>query len=193
MKSSKYVKKIKLETVESFLGVDLNINKLSIGFDVAVHSTGIAIIKTTDTYLILEQTEKIITPHKIDQLSALDSFISQLDNFKNKAIQKYKINISIIEDCFMGKNVNTLKALARHSALVYDRLKRVSDKIELLLPNQARKRVNFQKSDKKIRGHALKKEIVNYVNNALNLDLKVKDNDIADAIILSLSGLVENK
>lgn len=185
----KHIKKISKKSVETFLTINLIPNIVSVGFDVAVHSTGIAIIKTTDNYLILEQTQKIITPKNIDQLSALDSFISQLDDFKNKTIQTYKINISIVEDCFFGQNVNTLKALARHSALVYDRFKRISDKIELLLPNQARKRVNFKKSSKEIKGHALKKEIIQYVNNALDIQLKMKDEDIGDSIVLALAGL----
>ena len=186
----KHVKKISKKTVETFLGVKLDTNKLSVGFDVSVHSTGIAIIKTTDKYLILEQTDKIITPKNISQLSALDSFISQLDAFKNKVIQIYKINISIIEDCFFGRNVLTLKALARHSALVYDRLRGISDKVELLMPTQARKKINFKKSGKGIKGHALKKEIIEYVNHALDLELKMKENDIADAIVLALGGLI---
>ena len=184
----KYIKKINLKKVEEFLEVKLQNNLISIGFDVSVHSTGIAIIRTTDEYLILEKVERIITPKNIEILSSLDSFISQLDNFKNNTIQKYKINITIIEDCFFGKNVVTLKALARHSALVYDRFRRVSDKLELLMPNVARKKVNFKKS-KSAKGEQLKKEIINYVNKALEID--IKNSDESDSVVLALAGLLQ--
>ena len=183
-------KKINLKKVEKNLGLKLNSNTISIGFDVSVHSKGIALIKTTEKSLIIEKIDKIVTPKNIAQLSALDAFISQLDNFKDKVIQKYKLNVSIIEDCFMGQNVNTLKALARHSALVYDRFKRISDNVELLLPTQARKIIGFKKSDKKIKGSALKREIIEFVNNILNTEYKPKDNDIVDALILALAGLI---
>ena len=60
---------------------------------------------------------------------ALDLFTDQLDNYKREVSQRYKLDIGMIEDCFFGSNVNTLKALARHSVLVYDRFKRISRKI----------------------------------------------------------------
>jgi len=187
----KHLKKIKKETVEDFLEVQLKPNIISIGVDVSVHSTGISIVRTTDNYVVIEQTFKIITPKNISQPDALDLFTDQLDNYKRDISQKYKIDVSIIEDCFFGKNVNTLKALARHSVLVYDRFKRITNRQEFLLPSPARSRIKFKKSSKKIKGHALKKEIVEYINNALDLKLKVKDTDIADAIVLALAGLVE--
>ena len=187
----KYLKKIKIDRVEAFLGINLKPNTISIGWDVSVHSTGIAIIRTTDNYLILEQIEKIQIPKNIQDLDAMDLFIEQLNNFTNKISQKFKIDINIIEDCFFSKCVRTLKSLARHSVLVYDRFRGISRKSKFLLPTSARSKVNFKKSSKKIKGHALKKEIVEYINNALDLKLKMKDQDIADACVLALAGLGE--
>jgi len=185
----KKIKKIKIETVESFLGIKLTRNKICIGFDVCMHATGIAIIRTTTNYLVLENTDKIIVPKNIDLLKGIDSFLSQLDDIKRMVSQKYNLNISIIEDCFFGQNVKTLKALARFGILIYDRFRGISTEVQLMLPTSARSKIKFKKSNKKIKGNQLKKEIIDYINNAL--DIKNKDTDIADAIVLSLAGLVE--
>ena len=123
-----------------------------------------------------------------------------MDSFKEKISQKYKINTAIIEDCFLsffktkGKrvatNVTTLKALARYGILIYDRFKRLSEEIRYVMPTESRKVIGFSKSDKKVKNYKLKQEVVDYVNNLLDLELKMKDNDIADAIVLALCGLI---
>jgi len=188
----KYLKKIKLSTVEDFLEVKLTPNKIVIGWDVSMRSTGIAVIRTSATYLTVEILDKIKIPKKINDKDALDLFIDQVDSFARKISQTYKIDYNIIEDCFFGNNVRTLKALARHSALVYDRFRGLSRIQYFILPTKARGLVNFKKSDKKIKGQDLKKEIVEFINNALSLNLKkTTDQDIADAIVLALAGLVE--
>lgn len=192
-----YIKKIKLETVQAELETDLAINKIAIGFDVAQYNTGIAIIKTTDNYLFLEHTCKITVPKlpkfaTIKQwLDNIDLFTVQLNELKTDIVKKYKLDYTIIEDCFMGNNVKTLKSLARHSILVYDRFKEISKNIILRLPVPSRNKINFTKSNKQIKGVYLKKEIMNYVNNALSTE--IKDNDIGDACVLALSGLVEDE
>lgn len=186
----KYIKKTKTKNICDIIQKDIYNNKISIGFDVSMHSTGIAILRTTEKYTVIEKLEKIITPKKIDELSALDAFISQLDYFKNKISQEYKINNCIIEDCFMGSNVRTLKCLARHSALVYDRFKSLADNIEFILPTSVRNKINFKKSSKKVKGYTLKKELVQYVNEIFDIDIKNKDNDLTDALILALYGLL---
>lgn len=189
----KYLKKIKKETVEEFLEVTLSPNKIAIGFDVSMHSTGIAIIRTTETYVIVEEVSKITTPKKVIALDSLDLFIEQLNNFALRISRTFKVDISVIEDCFFGQCVRTLKALARHSVLVYDRFKGISRKSVFMLPTSARSKVNFKKSSKKIKGVHLKKEIVNYINKALDIKLKeTKDQDIADALVLALAGLIED-
>jgi len=193
----KYIKKINKEKVEIFLGVKLKPNKIAIGFDVAQHVTGIALIRTTDSYVVLEKTHTIVTPKSPKKTSTRQMlanfgvFISLLDDFKREVAQKFSLDISIIEDCFYGRNILTLKALARSSILVYDRFRGISTDISLILPTSARSKVNFKKSGAGIKGPKLKAEIVDYVNRALDIKLKAKDNDIADAIILSLAGLVE--
>lgn len=186
---SKYLKKISLKNVENKLGLSLRKNIISVGFDVAGHSTGIALIKTTDTYLILVRTHKFVIPKKIQELDAIDLFLEQLDTFKNEISRQYKLDETIIENCFMKFNVITLKMLARCGILVYDRFRGISKRSQLIMPLQARSKVNFKKSDKKVKGTKLKKEIIAYINNLLEIELE--DNDIADSIILALVGVIK--
>lgn len=183
-----YIKKTNIKTVEAELEVELARNLIVIGFDVSMHSTGIAVIRTTDNYLIIDQLHKIIVPRNVDLLRGVDLFLDQINDFKRGISQKYKLDLNIIEDCFMGKNVKTLKSLARFSILVYDKFKGISIKSKLILPTRARGLINFKKSDKTIKGTRLKKEIMAYINYALSID--IKDDDIGDAVVLALSGLV---
>ena len=183
-----YIKKIDIEVVEARLGVDFRRNIISIGFDVAGHETGIAVIRTTDSYLILEIVHKFSIPNKVTEMDALDLFISQLDDFKLKMSQKYKFDENIIENCFFGKNVNTTKLLARCSGLVYDRFKGISNHSQLIMPTTARSNIRFKKDNPSSKGPQLKKEILNYINDVL--ETKIKDDDIGDGIVLALNGLL---
>jgi len=124
MTKSKYIKKIKLRDIEEYIGRYLKRNVVSIGFDVATRNTGVAIIRTTDTYLILEQLHLIKCPKlpkdatTKQMLSNVNLFLSQLDAFKQEITTKYFLNINRIEDCFFQKNPKTLKALARYGRYI---------------------------------------------------------------------------
>lgn len=185
----KYIKKIKLNTLETKLYEPIIRNMIAIGFDVSMHKTGIALVRTTDNYLILEQVRTINVPRNNKLLDSVDLFLTQIKDFKNEIAQKYKVDLSIIEDCFFLKNANTLKTLARFGILIYDRFKDVSEATKFVLPTQARKKIHFKKSDKSIKGKKLKKEIINYVNYLL--ETEVKDEDIADAIVLAIAGIIK--
>jgi len=196
----KYIKKVSKKSVEKFLGVKLHSNKTSIGADTATYHTAFAIIKTTSSYVILEKTHKITVPNiprksKSKTKKALDNvdlFTEQLDRFKDELSQEYKFDFVKIEDCFYGFSVFTTKLLSYNGILTYDRLKRIANNATLINPTSARAKVKFKKSKKKLKSHQLKKEIVEYVNKALSLELKISENDTADAIVLSLSGLVQS-
>ena len=185
----KPIKKIKLTTVSNKLGADLKSNRTVIGFDVAEHVTGIAIIVTTSDYLILKSIHNITVPKEIRQLEAVDLFTDQLDDFKGVVNKKYKFDKTIIENCYIGFNPQTALWLARFDIIVYDRFKNLSVKSELILPTKARRMVNFKKSFKGSNSIKLKKEIINYINNAL--ETKLEDDNICDAIVLALAGLVK--
>ena len=191
----KYIKKIAISTIESFLDKKIKQNKISIGADTATYHTAFAILRTTDTYLIVEELDKIEVPKlaKTSTIKSLlnnvDLFCEQLDSLKNKLAQQYKFDYTQIEDCFYSMSVKTTKMLAYNSILTYDRIKRISDNTTLIMPNTARSLIGFKKT-KKASGQQLKKEIVEYINNALELELKISENDKSDALVLALAGLI---
>ncbi|KKN82745.1 hypothetical protein LCGC14_0305690 [marine sediment metagenome] len=182
--------KIKITEVEDYLDKNLKRNHLSLGFDVALHTTGIALLRTTNDFLIIEHTHKLITPKEAIEEKAEDIFTSQLDTYKNKIVQEYSLNSVVIENCFYGQNVKTLKGLARCSALARDRFKTISDECYYKFPKQIRKIINCNTG--KLKAYQLKKYVVEYINAALNLQLKNKDHDIADAFACALVGLIDN-
>lgn len=186
-----YIKKIKLVKVEAELECDLSINQAVLGVDVAMHNTGLAVIRTTEDYLILDILHNIIVPKKVDLLTGVDLFLSQLSEFKHPIAQKYKLDKMIIEDCYLKFNVEVLKKLARFGILVYSEMKEITAYSEFMKPTTARKLVNFKTSCKSVKGDKLKKEIVGYVNNCLQVE--IKDDNQSDAVILALAGLVEDE
>ena len=183
-----YIKKISLKTVEDRLGLSLKPNTTSMGWDVAGHETGIALIRTTDAYLILERVCKITVPKNITETDTIDLFTEQLDTFKNEISQQYKLDENVIENCYFGVNVNTLKLLARCGILVYDRFKRLSKNSKLVMPKSARAKVGF-KAEKGVTGRKLKKAIMDFINALL--DIEMTDNDICDGIVLALNGVIK--
>jgi len=195
----KPIKKIKLSTVESFFEIELKKNFISIGADTATYHTAFAIIRTTDSYLILEAFEKILVPklakkEKIERiLNNVDLFTEQLDDLKNKWSQKYKFDKAVIEDCFYSFSIQTMKLLSYNGILTYDRLKRISNNSTIINATSVRAKIKFKKSKKKLTRPKLKEEIINYINAGLNIDLLPTENDKADAVVLALAGLIKEK
>jgi len=185
----KPIARVKIHKLEKKLNCFIQRNKVSAGFDVCMHATGVAIIRTTDNTLFLDRVSKIEVPKKVNLLEGVDLFIAQVQNLAMKISQQYKIHTNNIEDCFFGNNVKTLKALARFSVLVYDQFRGISVESKLILPTQARKKIKFQKSAKSVKGSKLKNEIRAYVNNLLGID--IQDHDIADAVVLAMGGIIK--
>lgn len=97
--------------------------------------------------------------------------------------ENYKV---VIEDTFFGKNVNVLKQITRLGMIVYisAKLAGIND-ISFIYPTSSRKNIGINSKLKK-------KE----VHEALCKMLEIKDiddSDIADAIILSINGLIKEK
>jgi len=182
------MKNIPIIDIEKKLNKTIKKDIWIIAFDSSEHSTGIALIKTTDKSFIIEKTLILEVKKTVNDMDAIDLFIEQLDNFKKEILGKYKFNETIIENVFIGLNPKVGLYLARIGILVYDRFKGLSNKIYFRFPNSARAIINFKKSDKKIKGKELKQELINYINKILNT--KVEQTDIADSLILALSGAI---
>jgi Holliday junction resolvasome RuvABC endonuclease subunit len=178
-----------LKTLESKLGKSVKKNQISIGFDSSQHSTGICILKTTEKTIKVVQTANLKVHKGITRKDAIDVFIDLLDDFKNKIAGKYKFDEARVENVYIGLNPSTGIYLARVGVLVYDRFKRLSKNIDFCSPVHARSVIGFKKSSKSIKGNALKKEIITYINKLLGT--KIEQEDTVEAAGLALVGLVE--
>lgn len=88
----------------------------------------------------------------------------------------------IIEESFYGKNVKVFQMLSRFGAFIYciAHLKNIKDK-RFILASQARNFLNIKNAKKEIVQKEFKRR----------LNLKIKDNDVIDAMILSLNGILK--
>ena len=185
------MKKIHKNHVEKIVRKKIIPNKIVMGIDVAEHATGVAILRTTNDYVIIDKVYKIVVPKNVFILDAVDLFWDQLDKIKEEINKKYKIDINVIEDCFFGQNIKTLKFLARFGILAYVKFKKLVRQSKLIMPKSARCKINFKKSHKSIKGKALKKEIIQYINEIFQI--QITDNDKADALVLALGGIVDER
>ena len=96
-----------------------------------------------------------------------------------------KVDAVIIEETFYGKNVKTFQLLSRLGGLVYAVAHRLGIKDKyFMLATSASKNLGFKGN--------LKKEII-HKQFIKKLSLKLDDKDIIDAMILALTGILEEK
>ena len=89
----------------------------------------------------------------------------------------------VIEESFYSRNIKTFQMLSRIGAFAYAaaHLKKIKNK-QFLLATSARKYLGFKGNAKK---DIIQKEFIEV------LDLKIDDNDIIDAMILVLNGILK--
>lgn len=131
-------------------------------------------------------------------VNAANEMGSQVDTL----VQKYKPDWIIIENTVRGKNRNTQRILEFVHKSVLDVLKdKYEKKIKYLDPSEWRKLLDLKMSKDdlkhnkevrlgKARGKLTRKHLsVRMVNEQYDLGLKLKDDDIADAICLGMAFL----
>lgn len=183
-------KKFLIIDIEERLNRVIRKNITVIGVDIAKKNTGICVIKTTNTYLHISYFDKIIVKMKGKEVHpCLDAFIEEFELFKARVFSKHKkFDVLIIEDCWLGKNVWTLKMLSKYEVLFYVGFKEYA--VDIPDPRQARSaraRVGFKKNkESKL---DIKRQVQAWIQENFNLD--IIDADHSDAFILALSGLTE--
>jgi Holliday junction resolvasome RuvABC endonuclease subunit len=180
------MKKIPIQKIEKAIGKNLKRNCTAIGFDVAKNHTGIAVITTLKASLILGERHTIDNQKSKDQLESMEYYLGELNNFISR-VQMKGHKIFIIEDCFFGFNVNTLKVLARCSILTWRELKHISDSIYLILAKSARSKIGFVKDTK--RKSSAKAQVQEYINKLFGIE--EADDNKTDALALALQGLLD--
>lgn len=176
--------KIKISKIEEQLGKTIKRNTQSIGMDIA-ERCGICIITTDETHLDLDW--QFI---EFDKTNINSVYKGMFNEFSKIIIpEKAYHNVVVIEDTFLkffGKfpQVDMFKKLTRFGtiALVCCFLKEIE--YNFILAKSARSKLKI-----KMKAGEPKESVARYLHNTL--DIKVDDDDISDAIVLSILGLIE--
>jgi crossover junction endodeoxyribonuclease RuvC len=139
-----------------------------LGIDPSTVATGYSIINDRDELI----DYGVLIPDKDDNFGEL--MLYKYDILK-ELVSKYAIVAIGCEDQFNGVNPDTFKKISRVTGLVQLLAAQEEKSLSLYYPSQWRK--IFHKT-----GKAKKRDTLNLVNERYNLSLRVKDNDISDAI-----------
>lgn len=162
-------------------------NETILGLDLSTVATGYCVAK--DGKIIHYDT---IKSHP--KLHPLEKIIHMVEETQ-KLVVKYKVDELIIEDIYFAFIKSFLRLAELRGAVVY-----MWYKMKLRIPISyrpvtARKIMSVKTSKEKIKGKKrrgiTKKEVLERVNELLNKN--IKDHNVADAIILVLAYLKENK
>jgi len=172
---TKEIKTLQLDKVEKNLGYKLLRNTKVLGLDTA-SKTGYAILTTNGKTLKINvgfiDVKSSDIYYKYDEI--IKYFRKLIDNSYNSII---------VEDTFYSFNAWTFKMLTRIGSFAYVIAKENECKdIRLITASHARKEIG-------LKGNAKKPELVLEINRIL--ELEIKTNDITDAIILALNGLID--
>lgn len=188
--------KLTLKKLERNLGLKLHKNVACLGVDTA-STTGLALIKTnSDKVIIKYDLFKLPSiPKKIaDQMEKAEKYEQAMDSALNlirdyeKDLKIKPPSILVLEQSFLFKNPETFGYLRGLQGIFYSELYDCFDEIKIYLPTVTRKLVGFHSSlPRGTKTEIKKKEICNWVSNVI--EKEIKDHNIADALILSLSGL----
>jgi len=198
----------KIKDIEKKLGFNLKKDYYVVGVDTAT-TTGLAILETDKKSLRIKTSIfKLPEVKKTDELS--DKFVEKLE-FMLRSIRDFKKNefgqkkasktILVLENSFMGCNVVTFGLLRMLCGIIFAELFDNFEEIKIIFPMSARKNIGFKSEIKRVKGLTAKEkaqsrknkkqELINFVNNIFGT--QETSTDIADAIILALNGLKDEK
>ena len=172
--------KLKIKTIEKKLGIKLRKNAVSLGLDTAT-KTGYCIARTNkiDIHFDIGYINLNMKEIKDRQIRNELRYEEIYRRFKQLIKTEY---IVVIEDVFFGRNPQTLILLSRIGAIAWTIAKTKKCK-EIIWKTavQARKALGLPCNKKKV-------VVMNTMNKVLKT--KIENDDIIDAIVLSLGGLI---
>jgi Holliday junction resolvasome RuvABC endonuclease subunit len=208
--------KLSIKDIEKKLGKTVRKNTLALGVDVAEAFTGLALLRTDNDYIYIENTEVIETSAKDDHFHRAEHFLSAIEKFKQTIASYKEYKMLIIERCFFGQNPETLIHLAQFGILAYVGLKKAFDDYYYWGATTARSIIGFNQKKQEEKG-TLKAEVYtrdtkdkngkikhkkgenkkieckalvhDYLKTDFNVTFKTKDE--ADGFVLALAGLLK--
>jgi Holliday junction resolvasome RuvABC endonuclease subunit len=192
--------KLSLQKLEKNLGLKLKKNIYCVGVDTA-STTGVSFLTITDKSATFEwELFKLpVLPKKDrDKMEKAEKYDAVLD-FATAAIRELKKNckttengILVLEQSFLQMNPDTYGELRALQGIFYAELYNYFDTVKIWLPGTVRKMVGFHSIlNRSAERKDKKQEIVNWVNNILGT--KIENDNISDAIILSLAGVIKEE
>ena len=164
---------ISTKKIEKAFGMKVVLNISSLGVDTA---------SRTGWCKIVTDKEKLNFDYGFIDVESKDKYFkyNQFIDLFSKMVNTDKL---VIEESFFGRNAKTFQMLSRLGGFVYAiaHLHGQQDK-RFLLATSARKYLGFRGNAKK---EIIQKEFIE------KLDLKITDEDIIDAMILALNGVLE--
>lgn len=177
---------LSIKKLEKLTKKEITNNITVLGVDVAEYKTGICLLQSDKKEIKIIKVFKINTDKKLTFFENIDLFLKEGDKiYQYLKENNIKLDKLIIEDCFFGKNIKTLKNLARFSILIYIIFRDLTKETIFILPTQSRNLIGYHG-----KGKDVKKEIIKYMNMLFNT--KYEDSDICDSIVLGLAGLLYN-
>jgi Holliday junction resolvasome RuvABC endonuclease subunit len=186
-----------IKKLEKNLGLKLKRNLYVIGVDTA-STTGVSFLTITNSTATFEwELFKLpVLPKKVkDQMEKAEKYEAVLD-FATVAIRDLKTkckkvdnSILVLEQSFLQMNPDTYGELRALQGIFYAELYDYCDVVRIWLPGVVRKMVGFHSAlNRSAERKDKKQEIVVWVNNVLGT--KIDNDNISDAIILSLAGAI---
>lgn len=188
--------KINISFLESKLGYRIKRNAYCVAFDTAT-ITGIAMVLTDNEYMTIK-TDLIKLPPTYANDEKEEKYISRLEfvlewarQFSTK-IKNKKGSILVLENSFMSFNAYTFGLLKAMSGILFSEFYDKFETIRIIFPSVARKEAGFKSMlPKGATRKAKKEEIVKWINSKFGTT--ETDDNITDAILLSLCGLKDVK
>ena len=168
--------KIPINTIESKLPYLIKKNCCSVGVDTASR-TGLCIARTTKTHIILEYS--FLDMKSKNKYHKYTTLINHMNNFFDGEV----VDVVVVEETFFSRNPKVFQFLSRIGGMVYTVAHLLDIKEKLFISAVASRKALGLPCNKK-------KEVVHKAFHILVPEVKIKDIDIIDAVILALNGLL---
>ena len=203
------MKSLLIKDIEEVTNKKVRKNTICIGFDVSERHTGICLLRVNDTKIYIEGLFKIETDVKDDIKNRMNYFVGALEKYKQDFIKYKEYKICVVEDSWLGQNIKVLKDLVRFSTLTWVVFHNFCDYLFFVLPNSARAQIGFNKNDQMAEGNVklkiitkgknkgkpkkvdIKLLVMDYLKMAFGVEVPNNDNDLADAFVLALCGILK--
>lgn len=177
--------KLKIKDIEKKFNIKVKRNTISLGLDTAT-KTGYCIAKSNKTYIHFDVGYINLSLKEIKDRKLRNAL--RYEEIYRRFRQLIKTeHIVVIEDVFFGRNAQTLILLARLGAIAWTIAKeKCCKKIIWKTASRARKILGINQKCPKGKS---KEVITKRINKRLKTN--IKNNDIIDAIVLSIVGLIK--